>query len=236
MDLRKMQLTNAKTATPAATTTAATTTATTTKAETQSSFFFNEPPDADTLIVSFAGHDVRYGGTGTFEFFNFLNQFFKGVHRHFYIDRACRCYHTGIEGVSEDVDGTVAFLREKIARYRRVFFIGASSGGYAALLFGSLLRVHKVVAFFPPTILMRIGVYDERYMDLKPWINDATQYCLYGDENVTVADHPHHISHCENIATRPNVVLHRKKGVNMKEMRNNGELFRIMDEAIHSEV
>jgi len=86
--------------------------------------------------------------------------------------------------------------------------MGISQGGYAAILFGSLLRVTSVIAFIPQTIRIQRNNIDEKYRDLKPIINLTTAYYLYGDISITNPHSFHHISHCERILDSSNENRH----------------------------
>ena len=57
-----------------------------------------------------------------------------------------------LDGISNNVNQTKIYLQNILKKYNNITFIGASSGGYAAL-FGSLLNVDKVVSFIPQTNL-----------------------------------------------------------------------------------
>ena len=152
--------------------------------------------DADTLVVSFGGYAKMFGGIQPFEFLSFLTQHFPNVSKHFYIDDMCDAYHQGIRGLSTNIDETVEYLRDKIKGYKKVVFLGNSAGGYATILFGSLLGVTSVLAFIPLTVRRKEKV-DEKYRDISGYINGTTQYYLYGDTAVTDPLDCHHIQHCE---------------------------------------
>jgi hypothetical protein len=98
-------------------------------------------------------------------------------------------------------------------------------------LFGSLLKVTTVLAFIPQTVLLHSD-RDEKYRDLTEHINDTTKYYLYGALNFTKNNDPHNISHCERISNRENVFLIKKEEVNLKKMRDEGELFSILNNFI----
>lgn len=70
-------------------------------------------------------------------------------------------YHSGHAGIATDIDGTAAFLKEKIeeAGADRVVMVGNSAGAYAAILLGAMLEVDEVHAFAPYSM---IG--DKRYL------------------------------------------------------------------------
>lgn len=110
--------------------------------------------------------------------------------------------------------------------------MGNSAGGYAAILFGSLLGVTSVLAFIPLTVRRKEKV-DEKYRDISGYIHGTTQYYLYGDTAVTDPFDCHHIQHCERIAHHPNVYLTRMKNIQLREMRNTGELFKIIHNILH---
>jgi len=186
-------------------------------------------PNSDTLIVSFAGNAKLFGGIPRFEFVQFLKQF--EVSKHFYLDEHCDLYHKGLCGTSS-IDETVTYLKNEIKHYKRVLFLGNSGGGYAAILFGSLLEVTSVLAFVPQTI-RRNDVVDEKYRDSSIFINNKTNYYIYGDTSISNVEDCHHISHCERIAHHPNVFLTKKNGLHLKEMRDSGELFDILKTIIN---
>jgi hypothetical protein len=186
---------------------------------------------SDTLFVSFAGHDLVYGGIPRFEFVQFFNKHFATINRHFYIDKFKASYHNGIHGISTNIDETAEYLKSEIQNYKNVVFLGVSSGGYAAILFGSLLNVKSVVAFIPQTI-RRYKHVDEKYRDIKPYINSTTQYYLYGDSTITNIYDAHHISHCTRIYNDSNVFITNKPRISLKKMRDSGELYAIMKNAI----
>ena len=183
--------------------------------------------NADTLIVSFAGYNKLFGGIPRFEFANFLNAHFADTDRQFYVDNCMNLYHKGIMGISKTIDETVEYLKTEIGGYKRVVFIGVSAGGYAAILFGSLLNIASVVAFIPQTLRTRSNI-DEKYRDIGPCINATTQYYLYADLSIKNANDYHHISQCERIAHHANVTLIKKDTFNIKKMRDDGELLDIL--------
>jgi hypothetical protein len=186
-----------------------------------------------TLIVSFGGMISKFGGLAPFEFLNFLTKNYPQVDKHFYIDLAQARYHKGIEGMTTNIDETVSYLQKEIQGYKKVVFLGVSAGGYAAILFGSLLHINTVIAFIPQTKLdSQNPLYNPKYIDLKNIINNVTSYHLYGDLDVTDINDAHHISHCENIEQFPNVHIVRKHGIDLVRMRNSGELLEIISNII----
>ncbi len=70
-------------------------------------------------------------------------------------DTANFWYQHGVSGLGRDVDAVAASLRRIIADIRptSVCTVGQSMGGYAAILFGTLLGVDQVLAFGPLSYL-----------------------------------------------------------------------------------
>jgi hypothetical protein len=188
--------------------------------------------NSDTLIVSFAGNAKLFGGIQTFEFANFLNKHFENISKHFYIDKYINSYHQGIHEISSNIDETVNYFKNEIKNYKNVIFLGNSAGGYASILFGSLLNINYVLAFIPQTIRYNNNI-DEKYRDISIFINNTTKYYIYGDKSISNINDCHHISHCERISHHPNVYLIKKEEVNLKKMRDNGELFDILDKLVN---
>uniref|UniRef100_A0A6C0HYD5 Alpha/beta hydrolase n=1 Tax=viral metagenome TaxID=1070528 RepID=A0A6C0HYD5_9ZZZZ len=181
-----------------------------------------------TLIVTFGSHNKKFGLLPRFEFVRFLEEHFPDTDRHFYIDDKMDLYHKGIQGISTNIDETVEYLKNEIANYENVIFMGISSGGYAAILLGSLLNINYVLAFIPQTLRMKSNI-DEKYRDISPYINETTQYYIYGDASILNSNDFHHISHCERIVeNHPNVFLTKKNPFDIKKMRDDGELYSIL--------
>ena len=186
----------------------------------------------NTLIVSFSGYALLLGGIQLYEFLTFLNKNFPDTDKLFLKDSYSSSYHQGVKGISTDIPSTVEYLRTKIQGYSKVLFLGNSGGGYISILLGSLLNVTAVLAFVPQTIL-RKNNKDPRYKDLKPLINNITKYYVYGNTSVKLRFDPHHISHCDNIGDFDNVFITRLEKVDLKQLRNSGELFQIIYKIIN---
>lgn len=185
--------------------------------------------NSDTLIVSFAGHAKMFGGIQKFEFVNFLEKHFKQFSLHFYVDKYVNSYHQGIFGITNDIDETVDYLKNEIKDYKNVVFLGVSSGGYAAILFGSLLNINYVLAFVPQTIRNdKSERVTEKYRDISKYINDVTKYYVCGDTSITDPNDCHHISHCDRISHHSNVFIEKKANFDLKKMRDNGDLYLIL--------
>lgn len=109
-------------------------------------------PGATTLYVFFGGMAAGIV-IPPFEFYraaSILDQ-----HKLFLRDFGQCWYHAGLVDASHDLRSTAVWLRDRIdiLAPRRTVFVGNSMGGYAALLFASLLGAGDVVAFAPQTYL-----------------------------------------------------------------------------------
>ena len=184
----------------------------------------------DTLFVSFAGHGRGMGKLPQFEFQNFLKKNFD-CDFVFYLDKTNTWYHQGIEDLTKNISETTNYLERLIKHYKNVYFIGSSAGGYAAILFGTLVYKRiKVIAFEPQTILpkkMNLG-----YDNLKSILKESdTTFHLFADSKTT--DSYHSISHCYNLSEFENVTVYPRDSLNLKEMRNSGELLEIFNNVIN---
>jgi len=104
------------------------------------------------LLVSFGG--IRAGmGMPIFEFYNSFDSF--QCDKIFIKDEKQCWYQKGINDSIPTIGAVEQYLREIIAGYDKVCFTGNSMGGYAALYFGKILNVHKVIAFSPQSFIER---------------------------------------------------------------------------------
>lgn len=122
------------------------------------------------LVIAFGGLTMSVGGIPPFEFFRVLNDV-APAKKVFLRDLRQSWYHRGVEGFAPDIAGVEAGLRRIVAEAepRKLVTIGASAGGYAALLFGRLLGATEVHAFGPQTFIgpgQRLRHLDRRWPEL----------------------------------------------------------------------
>lgn len=108
--------------------------------------------DSSVLILVFGG---RKGAMGmpTFEFYQstaILNE-----NRVFFRDLSQSWYHAGLTGITQDIHQTKDYIQTIINRIKpsEIIFVGNSMGGFAAILFSTLLNTGRVVAFSPQTYI-----------------------------------------------------------------------------------
>lgn len=181
------------------------------------------------LIVCFGGLSLNMCKIPPFEFLNHLSVVCNDCDLLFYIDKEQCWYHKGIHGITNNISSTVLYLNKiiKSGNYEKVIFMGTSAGGYASILFGSLCdNINCAIGFIPQTILK--DPIDLKYKNLKNIINKDTKYILYANTSIKDKDNKHHILHCENIDCFKNVKIHRMKSIDMKELRDNGTIKKLI--------
>ncbi len=151
-------------------------------------------------------------------------EFYRMSARHgqtvyFVKDHAQCWYQRGLLGLSHDIPSTVEAFKEILAEsLPNLRSFGASAGGFAAILFGIMLKARKIVAFSPQTLLTakniaRFKSQDTRshdvlqgaYLDLVPIIEqnqDCEIHIHYGD------GHTEDAQAAERLRGLPNVTLH----------------------------
>jgi pimeloyl-ACP methyl ester carboxylesterase len=208
---------------------------------------------SSTLLVAFGG---IYGGLGVPPFELFRATSGIPVKRLFVRDLEQAWYHRGLPGSGETIEELAQTLRELIEAngVRRLVMAGNSAGGYAALLFGTLLGADVALSFAPQTVidldvlasmddhrwderlgeLADAGALDERWLDLAralPAIRRAnTRYEVYFDDSFATDR-----LHAEHIGQLAGVRLHARSGGAhsvAQDLRSSGELGRILDEAL----
>ncbi len=89
-------------------------------------------------------------------------------------------YQDGLAGLSEDIDSTATEIKLRIDNLNpdKIFFVGNSMGGYAAILFNKLIGVGQSIAFSPQTFIssdLRLKYKDNRW---EAQINTMHKKCL----------------------------------------------------------
>ncbi|HMJ77316.1 MAG TPA: hypothetical protein VK507_15160 [Iamia sp.] len=194
-----------------------------------------------TVLLAFGGLGQSMG-VPPFEFFNLTVGY--DVDRIFVRDTQRGFYHRGVT----DVGRTIVEIRDHVAGLipdgSRVITIGVSAGGYAALLFGTLLGVDEVHAISPITCLTRGGrlvLRDRRWpAEMRAIRREPLLQPEYLDLRAVAAAHglpPTSIyvardnrvdrRHTGRLADRPEVTVHLQPGDShlvVKQMRADGTL------------
>lgn len=114
------------------------------------------------LVVSFGGIN------GGFEFYKSLSQL--NVNFLLVRDSRIRWYQQGVVGVERGIVGLVELINVLLKQLgsQRLVVVGASAGGYAALLLGQLLNADQVLAYGPQSFLsaqFRKNINEHRWRD-----------------------------------------------------------------------
>lgn len=191
---------------------------------------------------------IAFGGIGgalaipPYEFFNLTHNL--DVNKIYMRDLSQTWYHSGLPGISKNIDETAFFLRRKIGESdtNKVVVLGNSMGGYAAILFGLLIKADIVHAFSPHTFI-HVSDYirykqqiqyvhnnfSSKYFDLKDVIqahNNTGEFNLYYDSTNRLDK-----KHVMHLKGERNVVLHAFRGGGhalVRTMRDSGELQKII--------
>lgn len=222
--------------------------------------YYFENNNSDTLIVTFAGMGWK-DTAPTFIFYNFLKQY-DNVDKLFLRDMGprnseqicCRYYMLGFKNNTNNLEESIDFINDIITRkkYKKIVAVGCSAGGYAAILFGHLLKFNKVIAFAPQTVINNkkkelIGdIYNApqtcKWLTNKNKNNEFYQKCLdlnnftpfntsidihYAEEGTKGIDKKH-AEYIENENCK--IIEHPGKDHMIAlSLRNNGKLKEIID-------
>jgi hypothetical protein len=210
--------------------------------------------DSATVMVAFGGIAGALQ-IPPFEFFNATGGL--PIKRIFVRDLQQAWYHRGLRGHGSNIVELSDSLRRLLAPYEieRLIVTGTSMGGYASLVFGSLLGADTAIAFAPQTVLDRAvldeigdrrwnadldrieaagGSLDRQWLDLSSALPAArhanTRYEILFDPAL-VLDR----AHCERIAGIEGVQLIPREGGGhqlAKDMRDRGELEPLLRRAL----
>ena len=213
---------------------------------------YYENNDADILMIIFSGK----GGNGkkpTFIFNNFLEdyRFDKLFLRDFKYSWFLNNNTFNPEGTGDCVENLLYFIKSHIKeRHNKIFVIGCSAGGYAAILYSHLLKANGCLAFAPQTVINDTkelilednrwkihsdklkGVVDEKYLDLNNFSPFNTRLKVF---YTSVLD----MKHAKHLFVEDNVEIEKaecKENPNnhltAMIMRDNGKLKEELDRMI----
>ena len=136
----------------------------------------NDPETSVAIDISYQDRPllIAFGGIAgamgipPFEFFNLTRDL--DVNKIYIRDLSQTWYHSGLPGISKNIDETASFLKRTIneSGMEKVVVIGNSMGGYAAILFGVLIQADIIHAFTPHT-----NISDEKFIRYKQQIRNV---------------------------------------------------------------
>ena len=200
------------------------------------------------LIITFGGIS---GGIyqPVFEFKRFL---LNNVDCHFiFVKDTNQCwYHKGAIGLGDTIEDLKINLLNMIEtiNYSKIITIGGSMGGFAALLFGSLIKADGIISFSPQTFIDKNNrkihndnrwpnqinnvqkKFDETYFDLSNLNFDNIKvYAIHGKKDKLDK------IHSERLKIKNFKISSYYGGHNVvKTIRDNGILIKIINECVES--
>jgi pimeloyl-ACP methyl ester carboxylesterase len=165
-------------------------------------------------------------------------------------------YHRGVPGFGDSIDEVATSLRGIVEEQgaERVIALGSSAGGFAALVFGTLLEADLVLCFAPQTVLdpdwladigdrrwnrrLRaldaLGGPDTRYVDVREAImRDRRADTAY--EVHYPASHDWDVHHARHLEGIPGLELHahqEKEHQFVQALNRSGELWQMLRAAV----
>lgn len=127
--------------------------------ENNDNFLIEESSDClDTCVVYFSSHGIYYPDNEITFNDRIINknyfEWYKTRHiyanKHIFVRDVKKQWY--IDGINKNIstqEEVANFLRKECSLYKNVVTIGASAGGYAAILFGSLIDASLIIAFNP---------------------------------------------------------------------------------------
>ena len=119
--------------------------------------YFFEDCGGSSLIISFGSNGRRMDDEENIPLFNFRNILtpLKDYDKLFLRDMDRKYYLTGLKTSAPSIKDLADLILsiKKSKPYKHVVTIGASSGGYGAILYGNLIEADYIVAFNPQTVI-----------------------------------------------------------------------------------
>ena len=120
--------------------------------------FYFEDCGGSSLIISFGSNGMSIEDEEeNIPKFNFMKQLrqFPNLDKLYVRDMDRLYYMNGLRKSAPGINKLILLLQKYTQRkaYSNIITIGASSGGFAALLFGNLLHANKAIAFNPQTVI-----------------------------------------------------------------------------------
>jgi flagellar biosynthesis chaperone FliJ len=171
-----------------------------------------------TLIVTFQAHADKMYGTTIEEFKGTLNSLASMGYDTLKInDTNDSFFFQGIDSERNSFQKTLDMLSQYMRNYERTIFMGNCAGGYAAILFGTMLNVDKV-----------IGINTVTYMDQASLIeagDGRESQVSFLDQSNEVLNLRNHLSKIEYktqiyCIVDQNTSKHVKQSQNISEYKN----------------
>jgi hypothetical protein len=173
---------------------------------------------SNVLVVAFQAHDGTVFGTTVDEFKGMLSQLDYDTLK--INDTTGNYFFNGIDETYDTMEKVLEKLSEYISGYTKTVFMGNCGGAHAAILYGTMLNVDKVIGFNTATyldqetlLLNEDGREDQlisldqsiEYLNLKPYLdNKVYDTKIY---SIVAQNTDRHVKQSNNISTCPNVSI-----------------------------
>ncbi len=173
-------------------------------------------------MVSFGG--IQQGlGIPVFEFFNSISDI--PCDKLFLRDFSQAWYQKGVDSRLNHIDKIITYIQDKTRknRYDKICFLGNSMGGYAAILFGSIINVDTVISFAPQTFINRFHRMINRD---KRWQNQMNQVYAFEKKRKDFFDLKKYLKKNNSYKTQINIyyspkdILDKKHAERLKDLNN----------------
>jgi len=133
------------------------------------------------LFIIFGGFAHKIMGQRPLVLINFLKD--SGWDVIFLRDFKNSWYHFGVSNVGEDIDVVAKYLKNVSKEYETVITLGNSMGGYASILFGSLIGADMCFSFGPQTFIDQKNrdAFGERFSEQKSKVRATSKTPQYFD-------------------------------------------------------
>jgi hypothetical protein len=171
---------------------------------------------SDTLVVAFQAHENTVFGTDVDEFKGVLSVLDYDTVK--INDINGQYFFNGIDETYDSFQKVLDLLEGYVSGYTKTVFLGNCAGGHAAVLFGTMLNVNKVIGFntvsyLDQTTLILNGDGRENqvsflnqsieHLNLKPYLDNASYTTqIY---SIVAQNTERHVKQSNNISTCPNV-------------------------------
>jgi hypothetical protein len=170
----------------------------------------------NTLVVAFQAHENTVFGTTLDEFKGVLNQLDYDTVK--INDINGQYFFNGIDETYNSFEKTLDLLSGYTSGYTKTVFIGNCAGGHAAILFGTMLNVDKVIGFNTVSyldqeslILNNDGRESEvnflnqstQNLNLKPYLDNRSYTTQI--HSIVAQNTDRHVNQSNNISTCSNV-------------------------------
>jgi hypothetical protein len=172
--------------------------------------------NSDTLVVAFQAHERTVFATTVDEFKGVLSELKYDTIK--INDTNGYYFFNGIDETYDTAEKLLNKLSEYVSGYTKTILMGNCAGGHAAVLFGTMLNVNKVIGFNTVTYLDQatlklnedgredqVDYLDQtnEYLNLKPYLDNTTYTTqIY---SIVAQNVDRHVKQSNHISTCPNV-------------------------------